>query len=451
MKINKKAIVIILIILMLIMLILFLLLGRKKESNNDTPIYSDYTFSSTAELEDDMGNYFTVESIIKEFNLYVSDLSVTASDLDIDDDEDENEAIQEYIDDAHEYINDVLANSYKSKYSVNNDYIDNMLKKFAKKEYAITDMYVLHDVDSETTFYNWIDTYFVYGNYEGNEFNYVIVLDKSQYTYELYLDNFFKEKGYSKDNVSTMKSLNIEKVEENDNNNYVYKSVDDKQNMVEIYFSDFVNLMKKNPTAAYDKLDSEYKQKRYDNLEKFQSYINNVVIANEFYSLQKYTVTNLVDHTEIVCQDNFGRNIIFNVEGTMRYTVLLDSYTIPVQTYDMEYENASTTKKAQLCLNRFFESINNYDYETAYSYLNNTYKENNFKTLDEFIQYITANWFKVNSFEYVEMKKEDNNYLLSGLIADTEIEGSFDAEYIDKTFVVRLGSGIRDFELSFEK
>lgn len=44
--------------------------------------------------------------------------------------QEESKALTEYKQDGLEYINDMLAPNYKSKYNVNNEYIYNNLKNF---------------------------------------------------------------------------------------------------------------------------------------------------------------------------------------------------------------------------------------------------------------------------------------------------------------------------------
>lgn len=58
-------------------------------------------------------------------------LNSSASDLGlIVSKQEEKTALEEYKQDGLKCINDVLANNYKTKYSVNNDYIYNNLKVF---------------------------------------------------------------------------------------------------------------------------------------------------------------------------------------------------------------------------------------------------------------------------------------------------------------------------------
>ena len=80
------------------------------------------------------------------------------------------------------------------------------------------------------------------------------------------------------------------------------------------------------------------------------------------------------------------------------------------------------------------------------------YKSNNFKTVDEFKSYVQKNWFTYNIIDYSSVEVDINqNYIISGTISDIQDEGSYGAKHVKKNFIIKLGSGITDFEMSFEK
>jgi len=157
-------------------------------------------------------------------------------------------------------------------------------------------------------------------------------------------------------------------------------------------------------------------------------------------------------YTEYVCKDELGNNFIFKVTNAMKYTVLLDSYTASVLAYTNEYASASNARKVELSFNRFIESINNKDYESAYSFLNSTYKQSQFPTVEDFKNYLTSTWFNVNSFSYETMEiNSAGTFIVYGTIHDYEAQGSFDSGFINKTFYIKLGSNYNNFEVSFGK
>ena len=454
---SKKSIIAIIIFLLILVLVICIF-GRKnlKNSYNETLVdeYGAYQKNrenegksakdAVAQVVDNMNEYVTVQGIISKFNQNVLYLNATAADLDlIATAEEEASIVAEYKQDGLKYIENVLAPNYKEKYSVNQTYIENMLKPYAKMNYVITDMYVVYDSE-------YINTFFVYGSYGDNKFNFIVVLDRYRNTYQIYLNNYFEEQKYSKDDVNSMKTLNITAVESNDSNSFQYKNVE-KEQVIGIYYDEFLKAARSNPETAYSMLDSDYKEKRFKTKEEFSSYIGGLPTGPES-KMATYTITQGSDYTEYLCKDMLGNNFIFKVTGAMKYTVMLDTYTVNILAYQNEYSKADTSKKAELSLNRFFESINNKDYEKAYNYLNKTFRDKEFGSVEEFKKYAQENWFDVNSFTFQNIEIDSNGtYSVYGTINDYADEGSFNAGYVNKTFYIKLGNNYNQFQVSFGK
>ena len=332
-NVNKNELLIMLItILIVILIILFILVSllhkkaKKGASTTESQVdyYNEYqqqraaegvtANNPTASLVDNANKYYNVKFIIDKFSTYVSYLNSTASELGlIVSAQEESKALTEYKQDGLEYINDMLAPNYKSKYNVNNEYIYNNLKKFSGMNYEIDKMYVVEDS-------KYINTFFIYGKYGNTNFNFIIVLDNYNYTFEVYLNNYLKDNGYNYEDISTMKALHIEKIEKNENNTFQLKNIN-QQELVNNYYDDFVNKMKKDPKSAYNKLDSDYKSSRFKTFESFEKYINSYINSNRF--LSEYKMTKYESYTELICYDNYGIVWIFNISGIMNYTILL--------------------------------------------------------------------------------------------------------------------------------
>ena len=456
MKINKRSIIA-MIIFLLILLVVILVYGKKDDkSSNETPVdeYAEYQKNreregqsandAVAQIVEDLNEYTTIQGIIEQFNENVKYLNATAADLDlIVNPGEEASVVAEYKQKGLKYIENVLAPNYKEKYSVNQTYISNLLSQYAKKKYTISNIYVVYDSE-------YINTYFVYGNYEGMQFNFVIVLDRYRNTYQMYLNNYFTEQGYSSKDIKTMKTLNVTSVEANDNNSFQYKNVE-KEQTIGTYYDEFIKTVRNNPDQAYNMLDSEYRSKRFKSKEEFSKYIAGLP-TDTMSKMATYTTTNGNGYTEYVCKDLLGNIFIFKVAGAMKYSVILDTYTVNILAYQNEYSGADTSKKAELSLNRFFECINNKNYEKAYSYLNASFRDKEFGSVEAFKNYVQSNWFSVNKFSIGNIDEGVNGtYSAYGTLSDYADEGSFNAGAINKTFYIRLGSSYSDFEVSFGK
>ena len=89
--------------------------------------------------------------------------------------------------------------------------------------------------------------------------------------------------------------------------------------------------------------------------------------------------------------------------------------------------------------------INAKDYESAYNLLDDTYKANNFKTLDEFEKYIQDNFHNYNTIDSTgNVSKEGKYYICTAYLRNTKF---MDNEPIERSFVISLGEGT-DFKMS---
>ena len=456
---NKKIIIIsiILLLILLIFIMLFVIKFNKAPENIKTedPVdyYSAYqnvrasegvtASDATAKYEDSMNEYYTVEGLIKSFNANVLYLVGSADDLNLMvTSNNEQEVLQEYRQNGYKYITNVLASKYKTKYSVNNEYILKTVGKYAGKKYTINDMLVVDDSD-------YINTYYIYGDYEGESFNFIIILDRYNSTYEIYLDNYLSDCGISRNNTSTMKTLNINQIERNDSNSFQYKNVNQQQ-MVKMYYNNYMDMLKTNINKAYELLDLDYKQKRVPTLDKFKTHVSSRISGQSEVTLEKYSVNKVGKDTEIVCCDNFGNYTVFKVTSVFKYTTILDSYTVAIDHYNDVYTNAEDKQKAIMCVNKFLECINNKDYDVAYSHLNSTFKENKYSTYESFVKFVKNNWYDLNKYNFENVRVQDNDYIFSGTLYYTTEQGSYDSGAISNSFVVRLNTNSNNYEISFE-
>ena len=129
----------------------------------------------------------------------------------------------------------------------------------------------------------------------------------------------------------------------------------------------------------------------------------------------------------------------------MNYKVLLDIYTLDLPEFIERYNRANNGERAGLNLQRAFDAINNKDYEYVYNKLDDTFKENNFSTLNEFEEYITENFYYSNNVTYSNYKSSGGLHMYDATIVDAENEKS---SPITKTFIIKLLDGT-DFTMSF--
>ena len=197
----------------------------------------------------------------------------------------------------------------------------------------------------------------------------------------------------------------------------------------------------------YNLLDDEYKEKKFGNIDGFKNYIelNKETFLN--MEIQKYARYYYDGYTQYVALDNFGNYYIFNETSTMNYKILLDTYTINQPEFIEKYDSASDVEKAGYNIDKFITAINTKDYNYAYNHLAQSFKQNNFTTLESFINYVQNNFYSKNNYEIKNGTKEGDYYVYTVNITDAEQDTS---KLVQKNFIVNIKDN-REFELSFNK
>ena len=159
-------------------------------------------------------------------------------------------------------------------------------------------------------------------------------------------------------------------------------------------------------------------------------------------NLNNYQVTN----TQILCVDRNNKSYIFKVTTPMKYSLILDTYTIDIQEFTTKYSETNDKGKVILNINKFMLALNDKDYKYAYSILASSFKKNNFPTLESFEKYAKTNFFEQNKFDYIEFGDESGTYY-TYKVNITDGTGK-NNKLITKTFIMKLDEGTK-FETSF--
>lgn len=138
-----------------------------------------------------------------------------------------------------------------------------------------------------------------------------------------------------------------------------------------------------------------------------------------------------------------GKYYIFKENSAFQFSIILDTYSIDLPEFIEKYESATTQEKVALNLEKVIEAINEQDYKYVYNKLNETFKKNNFDTLEKFEKYMKNNFYEENEASYLSFNEISETYTYSVKIKDAESE-----KYKTKNFVMKLGEGT-DFEMSF--
>ena len=318
--------------------------------------------------------------------------------------------------------------------------------------------------------------YLVYGNIidttknTTSNFAVGVKLDSNNNTFSILTYKYLQEKGLL--NIDESKVVQLKQIDKIENKEYnIFKKVYiTEEEYVKYIFETFINRMLYNIEEAYSNLDSTYSNKRFENLQNFKKYaesnkdlylsFNNSKQYGDFndmydymeylythktLELSSYQVKKYDDYTQYVCIDQNNNYYIFREKSIMQYTVILDTYTIDLPEFTEKYESAKDEEKVLLNIQKCFEAINNKDYNYVYNKLDQTFKNNNFKTLADFEKYMKDNTFDSNTVSSSNGKVQGNTYMYDITIKDSSGK---DTNTIKKTFVMQLKEGT-DFVMSF--
>lgn len=270
-------------------------------------------------------------------------------------------------------------------------------------DFLATEMYEKRD----KTLYSFIVKGVVDDDIYNQERFYIVDLDLS--------DNAFKITPLYNNNYTDVSQIpektklnNIEV--SNNHNKFEFLRLDDEEIYTK-YAEYFVNLLKNNPTKAYDMLDEQYKELRFKNdFTKFTEYINlmnsNNKLDTEIKEISKY------DNNKYIVKTKNDNRYIISATYPMEFTVQLDEYTVITDSFKQTYTSASNVKKVSTNVDKIMKMINNYDYENLYNLLDETYKINNFGNINDFINYIGNKFYNSNFYEIMSLEENEENTII---------------------------------------
>ena len=234
-----------------------------------------------------------------------------------------------------------------------------------------------------------------------------------------------------------------EKIEANDNNEFIRYSVS-----YETTAKDYINLYKRlalgSPETMYNLLDEDYREARFGSVEEFEKYINENRENIFGIRVETYQATEKDGYTQYVCIDQYDNYYIFREIGILNYSVILDTYTIDLPEFIERYDSSANNIKVALNIEKLIEATKMGDYQYVYNKLNESFKANNFDTLEKLESYISERFDATeDEVEYVKYEEVAGVYTYNIEITDTS-----ENEKIDAKIIMDLKDE-RDFAFSF--
>lgn len=233
---------------------------------------------------------------------------------------------------------------------------------------------------------------------------------------------------------------------QNINNEVTNSNITDFE-LLRKYFEDYKYKAINNPELAFNLLNKEYREKKFNNdVNLYKQYIQKNIDRFQDANIVKHGVINEGNAKRYIFIDNYNNYYELEETGNYEYTIILDNYTLETNELKEKYYRLSDEEKAISNIDKVMKLINTKDYATVYQYLNQSFKETNFTNIELFEKYMQETFFDNNIVGNIGIRKEENVYILSVPYKESL---STAAEEKEKNFIMRLGEGT-NFELSFE-
>ena len=442
-KLLRRTIIIVgVVVILLIILILNLTKNEDSVSEDNTIEYKEEyasTIGKTFRKIDDFSMYYTAKNIIKNYITYFenvnSDVTVEVGRVEMTEKEIRDYQIQEGI----KAIDCLFDKEYKESKNIDRNEIISFVAQYknnnSTNSYKIEfdEIYIAEITDDKKVL-------LVYSKVNNKDFNCMIKVDLMNKRYSIFYEDFMKKEKYTKDRTDEVK-LDDSNIEQNDYNTFIYSSSNNQSIAIQ-YFSDLKEKMKNDRKMLYDILDKEYKEKRFDNYEKFYNYLNNLNERIDRLDISKFKF--LDNRIKII--DNYNNMYTFEIGDFMKYSIVMDDYTIEDNEFNEIYDKLSDANKVSVNIEKFIKMLNLKDYESAYKLLDSNFKKNNYPSIEAFKKYVEKNLYGYSKITTVNNSNETGNYYITSL--DLEDGESENIRKKQITIIMQLLEGT-DFVMSF--
>ena len=433
----KKKIEILMVILVILILILIAVFWYV---NNQTTENKENTNTLQIEFEDVSSDVEKIERA--EYNIVSNAVTTYIQTLDMNNSryfgQDESGNLIDIVSENEkmQFILNLLSSDYISQNNITTQNLQEFVE--TKEEQLIFVPIEMKKLADEN-----ISTFVTYGivenlNYELNdEVTLIVNIDFNNRTFSI------EPTTQNYDEITNI-AQNMTSIEQNDNNQYSIPIINN-ENIVRDYINQYKRLVLVAPELVYEKFDETYRNERFGSLENFQNYISKNADEIKSISLDEYLVNTYEGYTQYIGRDKYDNVYIFNENSVLDFTIQLDTYTILTDNFKTTYDEGNDMQKVRMNIDRWVEMINNRDYHTAYKYLDETFRNNNFGSEEAFEQYMRENFplhykLQVGNFE-------ETNQTYTQYIVLTDITEESD-EQIENTIIMQLKDDY-DFVMSF--
>ena len=439
MKIKKIIIILIVILLILGTVLAILLISKKNTEYGSVNAQADLSDIINQQITEvtDINNYYIVKNYINRYYLYLTKTSnenvITAEPITTE----EQESINKQA------VYSMLDTTYINSTSLTVDNIFNNIEQIDESTVIIDKMYFA-PMTTNMSIYLVSGKTIAEATSEEKEFKIIVKMDMANKTLSLILGEMAEE---IFDTNSLGDTLNIDTettIEPNDYNQYEYNNISTDEYITDM-FNEYKTYLISYREEAYSRLDNEYSSKKFANFEEFNEFVAHKIKSIVIAKADKVRTTQYGNYTQYIINDQYGNSYIFRENAVLDFDVILDVYTVEIPELTEQYNNSTDAEKVLMNIQKVFYAINDGDYNYVYNKLDNTFKQNNFPTLESFETYMKSNFYENNSIGYSNYRTSGNLHIYDISITDADNEES---TTVTKNFIMQLLDET-DFVMSF--
>ena len=400
---------ILVVIIIIIILIVLIILVNKKDVGTANVLGSPfeqqviYQGNNIVKKVDNANKYFTIEKIVRDYFENVDDLNNYQGDeinKNVFSEDEIQVIVQERKEEAKEILENTLAEDYKN--NLNNSLKLEIDKINNNQSLEIKRMYIVEKTASINIFFIMLES--------DENISLMCITDSANSTFMIFPMKYVVDNGYNNIQEGNEFNTEIENISKNEKNQFSYTNISQEQ-LARLYFSNYKELLENNPDELYDKLFPDYATKRFSNKDSFIAYVDKNIRELSGASLTKYLVNKNDTYNEYVVKDQYDNTYVFKEEGIMNYELELDTYTIMSDNFKSAYDKADVQGKTMLNSDKWIQMLNNRDYTSAYNVLDETFRNNNFGSVDNFENYMRQNYGEHYDVEFGDFSNEGNTYV----------------------------------------
>lgn len=431
-KIKTLIFVILTIIIIIIISLIFLAKQRKTQGSDyqDTDFEHDVSnveINQSVEQVTNRNDYYAVKNIIGKYAYAIVDGGTESVYSMINTDYLDKNRIT--VNNIIEVIDNVIGSDL-SEEQMNDLKLNILIDKMYCKESAVN-----------------IRTFFVYGNFSNNveqnkvAFQIIVEIDSKNNTFYIYPTSYVIQ-NYQDEKDLESYTTKLTEIPKNDYNTFTFVNVEDTT-VINDYLSNFKSLLINDIDSSYELLDQDYKTAKFENIDAYKEYVNNNINYLLTITIDKYKKDVTENGTQYTCIDKNGNYYIFEETTVMKYKVLLDTYTVILPEFAEQYDSLENTKKVAMNIEKIIQALNLRDFKYIYNKLDDTFKANNFSTLEDFEKYMDENYPSIYNVEYTTYNQENETYMQTIILNDKNSD-----EQKENTIIMQLKDNY-EFVMSF--